>query len=90
MMLVGATDRFIKMPFYIEAVIQGALGSALGIIGLLVLFVYISSNVDQGFLFGFFTITFLPFQVVMTIILSSMFAGWLGCHVSLKQFLDIS
>src|SRR6056297_448639 len=36
MQLVGATDRFIKRPFYLEGLLQGAAG---GIIGVLVLYI---------------------------------------------------
>lgn len=87
MRLVGATDRFIKAPFYIEGLIQGALGGIIGLLALFVTFMFISYNVELDLSFGFSTIRFLPPRVFCGIILCSMFVGWLGCYLSLKQFL---
>jgi cell division transport system permease protein len=87
MRLVGATDSFIMSPFYIAGVIQGALGGILGLAALFVTFVIVSSNVEQGFSPGLFTIRFLPITAFGGILISSMLVGWLGCYLSLKQFL---
>ena len=59
MRLVGATDGFIKAPFYIESVIQGILGGITGILVLFVIFWVITSNVEQDFSAGFFKLRFL-------------------------------
>ena len=86
MRLVGATDRFIKAPFYIQGLIQGAFGGIIGITILFITFMFISSSVDQGFSPGLFTIKFLSPGAFFGIILYSMFVGWIGCYISLKQF----
>jgi len=87
MRLVGATDNFIKMPFYFEGIIQGALGAIFGLGTLYVAFMFISSNVEQSILPGLFRLTFLPPEILGWILLGSMLVGLLGCYVSLKQFL---
>lgn len=87
MRLVGAEDRFIKTPFYIEGLIQGALGGIIGLLLLFIVFLTISSNVAQDLTAGPFQIRFLPLHILFSIIFSSMIVGWLGCFVSLKQFL---
>jgi cell division transport system permease protein len=87
MRLVGAADSFIKMPFYIEGLIQGALGGIIGLAALFVIFLFVSSNVPQDFSTGLFHIRFLPLPVFVAVIFSSMFVGWLGCYLSLKQYL---
>ncbi len=87
MRLVGATDSFIKIPFYIEGLIQGALGAAIGLMMLFVSFFFISSNIEQGFSPGLFHLQFLSPTAVGGILLASMLVGWLGCYISLKQFL---
>jgi cell division transport system permease protein len=87
MRLVGATDGFIKAPFYIEGLIQGALGGILGLGALFILFILISSNMGQGLTSSFFTIRFLSWDTFLGIWVCSMFVGWIGCFVSLKQFL---
>jgi cell division transport system permease protein len=87
MRLVGAADGFIKMPFYIEGLIQGALGGLIGLAALFVIFILISANVQEGFSAELFRIRFLPPTIFAGIIFSSMFIGWLGCYLSLKQFL---
>ena len=87
MRLVGAADSFIKTPFYIEGIIQGALGGTIGLAVLFVTFFIVSSNVQQGFAPDLFTIKFLSVKVYGAIIFCSTCVGWLGCYLSLKQFL---
>lgn len=87
MRLVGATDGFIKAPFYIEGLIQGALGGMIGLAVLFVIFLLVSLNVEQGLTAGLFTIRFLSPGASCGILVCSMFVGWLGCYLSLKQFL---
>jgi len=87
MRLVGATDGFIKAPFYIEGLIQGALGGIIGLGALFVLFMFISSNMGRELTSSLFTIRFLSWETFLGIWGCSMFVGWIGCFVSLKQFL---
>ena len=87
MRLVGATDGFIKAPFYLEGLIQGALGGIIGLAALFVLFMFISSNMNKGLTSSFFAIRFLPWKAFLGILICSMFEGWMGCFLSLKQFL---
>ncbi len=87
MRLVGATDRFIKTPFYIEGLIQGAIGGIIGLAALFVTFMLIALNVEQVSSSDIFHIRFLSPGVLCGIMLCSIFVGWLGCYISLKQFL---
>ena len=87
MRLVGATDNFIKVPFYFEGIIQGALGAAIGLAMLYIAFMFVSSNVDKGFFPGLFHFHFLSPTILLSILVVSMVVGWLGCFVSLKQYL---
>lgn len=87
MRLVGATDRFIKTPFYIEGIIQGALGGIIGLAALFATFIYISTSVEHGLPSDLLHIRFLSLRLFITIILCSMLVGWLGCFISLRQFL---
>jgi cell division transport system permease protein len=89
MRLVGATDGFIKVPFYIEGLIQGALGAIMGLVVLFVSFLFVSSNIEQGFFPGLFRLQFLSAPMLCAIIIGSMLVGWLGCYISLKQFLKV-
>ncbi len=89
MRLVGAADGFIKIPFYIEGLIQGALGGIIGLAALFVIFLLISANVQQDFSADLFHIRFLPPSIFAAVIFSSMFMGWLGCYLSLKQYLKL-
>ena len=87
MRLVGATDNFIKIPFYFEGLIQGALGAFIGLGMLYLSFIFVSTNIDQQVLPGLFQLQFLPPALIGKILLGSMLVGWLGCYISLKQFL---
>jgi len=86
MRLVGATETFIKAPFYIEGLIQGFAGGVLGLGALLTTYTMVSSGITQSLAFYvYFDIQFLSFKMVMLIIFSSTFLGWFGCYLSLKQ-----
>ena len=87
MRLVGASEKFIRGPFYIESIIQGTLGGIIGIAVLFITFKLIASNVEHSFKHGLLNISFLSPEFYFGIILCSMFVGWLGCYISLKQFL---
>lgn len=87
MRLVGAEAGFIKAPFYIQGLIQGFLGGVLGLAGLFAFYLAVSFQVQQGLGAGAFEIRFLPVSTYAGIIVASMFVGWLGCYLSLKQFL---
>jgi cell division transport system permease protein len=87
MRLVGATDRFISSPIYMEGVIQGAVGGLLGLGLLFGLFLILSSRLHSGTIPGFFSISFLPVHMMVWILVASMIAGWIGCLIAVRPFL---
>lgn len=87
MRLIGASDGFIKTPFYIECIIQGAVGGIIGLILLFVIFTSFISNVDQDIISDIINIKFFSLSALSVILICSMFIGWLGCFLSLKNFL---
>jgi cell division transport system permease protein len=89
MRLVGAEDRFIKIPYYIQGLIQGALGAIIGLGVLFFSFMVIESRMEQGIFAGFFQFRYLPVRIIFLIIFGSMIVGWIGCYLSLKQYLKV-
>jgi cell division transport system permease protein len=102
MRLVGASEGFIKDPFYIQSFIQGGLGSFIGLGILYIVFKFVIGDWQMAigdwkadFLSDIrlpvsgFQIRFLPPEISLEILLGSMFAGWLGCYISLRQFLKL-
>ncbi len=89
MRLVGASESFIKAPFYVEGLLQGLLGGLLGMGILLVSYLMISSGIAQNMAYYvYFDIRFLSAKMILLIIAGSTFLGWFGCYLSLKQILD--
>ncbi|WP_022665328.1 permease-like cell division protein FtsX [Desulfospira joergensenii] len=88
MRLVGATESFIKTPFYVEGAIQGFLGGVFGLGILLAAYLSISSGIARTpAVQGLIDIRFLSLEAVAVLISSSTFLGWFGCYISLKQIL---
>ncbi len=88
MHLVGATDGFIKTPFYLEGMFQGAVGGLAGLLMLLISYISLSSGIsDAVAAYTFVDIHFLSFKYILLIIAGSTFLGWFGCYISLKQLL---
>lgn len=86
MRLVGATDNFIKIPFYIQSVVQCVIGGLIGLSALFAAYRLASVNVDPELL-NVFEIRFLEPKTMAQIVAGTMLVGWMGCYVSLRQFL---
>lgn len=101
MRLVGASESFIKDPIYIQSLIQGALGGFIGIGILFVMFNFMTGNwtLEIGnwiigisnfkFPVANFHLRFLSTEISAGIFIGSMLIGWLGCYLSLRQFLKL-
>jgi cell division transport system permease protein len=89
MRLVGAAERFIKVPFYFQGLLQGALGASIGLAVLFFVYLVIASNIEQGLFSGLFQIRFLSPFMLGAIILLSMLVGWFGSYLALKQYLKV-
>jgi cell division transport system permease protein len=88
MQLVGATAYFIKMPFYIQGLLQGLLGGLISLGILYILFsVFISRMSTTDFALTYFHVRFLSKDLMAMVIVLGMLAGWFGSCLSLKKFL---
>ena len=89
--LVGATRFFIKAPFLIEGVLQGALGGVLSLIALFVC--YFSFLKNAGSFLGVNPaaagLSFLPASHLAAILCGGVLLGFLGSLTSLKRFIQV-
>lgn len=88
--LVGATDGYVRRPFVVEGAAQGALGAALAIGLLGVLFAIVSSRFDASLavLLGV-TPSFLPWTYNLCLIVAGAVLGALAALVSLRRLLVV-
>jgi len=86
MRLVGATDNFIKFPFYLEGLIQGLFGGLIGLGMLFSAFSAIGSQFEQTLSAEMVAIRFFSIGTCAAILGGGMITGLLGCFFSLKQF----
>ncbi len=87
MRLVGAYDGFIKIPFYLQAMIQGAAGALFGIAVLYAGYSYALSSMEAGF--SMIEVRFLSVRGCAFMVMAIIFLGWFGCFVSLRKHLKI-
>ncbi len=87
MRLVGATDTFIKSPYHLQGIIQGAVGSLIGMAFLYLGYISLSAHIQTGFIAGIIDLRFLSNHFICGISIASMVVGWAGSIISLKQFL---
>lgn len=86
MKLVGATQRFIKLPFYIEGIMHGVLGAVTAVLIAYVAVALISKNILSGFHFYFGTgnLLFLNGFQFGCLIIVGLLLGLAGAFVSLN------
>lgn len=90
MKYIGATDWFIKWPFFIEGLTLGFIGAVISLLILGFGYKYVTNVVDEGTLL----FSMVPaVQVMHTMILEflgvGMFIGGVGSILSLKKFLAV-
>ena len=91
MLLIGATPRFVKIPFLLEGMLQGLSGSilSLGLMG--VVYLYMKSkfqvsmeSITKGVEFQFISPPFL-----LSLVLLSMMIGFVASYVSTYQYMQV-
>lgn len=92
MKLVGATNGFIRWPFFVEGLLLGVLGSAIPIAGILSGYYYLETNIKDKITFSF--VDLLPFnpfawQLSIIILLLGTFIGIWGSVMSVRKFLKV-
>jgi len=91
MKLVGATNFFIQVPFFIEGLIQGLSGSLLALGLLYVSYKILISKIisDYSLYLGAFNLIFLPQRLIISMILLGILLGIFGCALSMGRFLKV-
>jgi len=87
--LVGATNRFVKIPFLIEGAIQGFFGGSVALIILFLVYTIAIAKVDLRIGFASLDIIFLPTQLMLFLLLMSIIIGFVGSTISLGRFIRI-
>ena len=87
MRLVGATDRFIKGPFYLQGLIQGFSGGVIGVALLYAAFLAIGTQFEQALTAEMIAMRFFPIGSCVAIVGGGMLTGLLGAFFSLRQFM---
>jgi cell division transport system permease protein len=87
--LVGATNRFVKIPFLIEGSIQGFLGGSVALIILFLVYVAMVTKADLSIGFASLDVIFLSPQSILLVLLMSSVIGFIGSTVSLGRFFRI-
>jgi len=87
--LVGATPFFIKAPFLIEGMIQGAVGAFLAVISLVAGYNLFLSNAINFLSFDPLEagLTFLPATYIAALLIGGVLLGFIGSLASLKKFI---
>lgn len=92
MKLVGATNWFIRWPFFVEGLLLGILGSLLPILVILGGYYYLDRNLSGLIEFEFVSILpFQPFALQLALLILSIgaFIGVWGSVMSIRKFLKV-
>jgi len=87
--LVGATNRFVKIPFMIEGSMQGFLGGIVALISLFLVYILVITRIDISIGFASLDIVFLSPQFILLLLLMSVIIGFIGSTISLGRFFRI-
>jgi cell division transport system permease protein len=85
MRLVGATELFIRGPFYVEGLLQGLAGGALAMGGLFAAYVFALPHVPAVWIGSALTASFLPPAHQALLVALGAVAGFVGAVTSLRR-----
>ncbi|PID77109.1 MAG: cell division protein FtsX [Deltaproteobacteria bacterium] len=87
--LVGATNNYIRTPFLMEGLLQGVLGSTVGLVSLYALFSWVKLRFSGPDLLNIFEFTFFSAPAIAAIIIGSVILCTVGSYTSIQKFLRI-
>jgi cell division transport system permease protein len=90
MKLVGASNWFVRVPFMLEGLVQGAVGAGLAVGGMFVLqrlFGTIENR--EGFFEGFYVTTANAGRIGMIVLVLGALIGVVGSSIGLRRFLRV-
>ncbi|MBJ6749311.1 permease-like cell division protein FtsX [Geomonas anaerohicana] len=89
--LVGATRFFIKAPFLIEGIVQGAAGAVISLLALLGCYFAFLKNAGDflGINPASAGLSFLPATHLAGVVLGGVLLGFIGSATSLKRFINV-
>lgn len=87
--LIGATDGFIRRPFYYLGLIQGLAGGAIamGLVGIALALLNREVRVLAETFDSAFRLSFLPLEDAVVAVAVAGLLGWLGAHLSVSKHL---
>lgn len=87
--LLGATSAYIRLPLLLEGMLQGLLGSSLGIAALYSLYQWVANGFSGPGFLKLFNITFFPPEITASILLASVVLCTGGSLFSIRRFIRI-
>jgi cell division transport system permease protein len=87
--LLGATNSYIRTPFLLEGLLQGLLGSALGLLALALLFQWITARFNAPQFFDLFQFTFFSPPTITAILAAGVLLCIGGSISSMRRFLQV-
>jgi len=85
MRLVGATELYIRGPFFFEGLIQGLLGGLVALVGLYATFLGLNPEGSTAHLGTVLVDRFLPWQAILALLGVATLAGCFGAVLSLRR-----
>lgn len=89
MKLIGATDWFIRWPFFIEGILLGSMGALLAIILLVPGYNSLISRMDSIYFLSLLSNPITLSRIYISLFLTGTLLGILGTFISLNKFLDV-
>ncbi len=87
--LLGATSAYVRVPLLLEGLLQGLLGSALGLSSLYFLYHWITQRFSGPGFLQLFEFSFFPPYIIGAILLTSIVLCTGGSLISIRRFLRI-
>jgi cell division transport system permease protein len=87
--LVGASNLYIRLPFFMEGALQGFLGSAGGLMALYLLYNWIKLRFSGSAMLGMFPFTFFELPVLITMVIIATILCASGSFSSTRKFLRL-
>jgi cell division transport system permease protein len=89
MRLMGATEGFVRAPFFIEGLAQGLTGGLTALLVLYLFYSFLAARIELPLGFSTSQLCFIPTHLTLFLVLSGAGLGLLGSRLSLGRFMRL-